>query len=70
MDTEYSHYMGGGITGLQQATNLLMNNGAVGFGYFDYEPSSNSNNGANVNNTTNAASILPVLQPYMKAYKW
>lgn len=70
MDTEYSHYLGGGLAGLQQATNLLVNGGSVGWGYFDYEPSSNSNSGCNVNNPTNAPSILSILKPYMNVYTW
>jgi hypothetical protein len=70
MDTEYSQTLGGGLSGLQEGTNLLNTYGAVGWGFFDYEASSNSSNGSNVNNQTNAAQILPILQPYMKAYKW
>jgi len=65
MDTEYSHYLGGGLSGLQQGTNALVNNGAIGWGYFLYDASSNSDNGANVNNASNKSSILAILQPYM-----
>jgi len=70
MDTEHSHCLGGGFAGLQQATTLLVNYNNVGWGYFVYEYSGNSDNTANVNNPTYGASILPILQPYMASYTW
>ena len=70
MDTEHSHCLGGGFAGLQQATTMLVNYNNVGWGYFVYEASVNSDNTANVNNPTYGASILPILQPYMALFTW
>jgi hypothetical protein len=65
MDTEYSHVQGGGFSGLQQGTNLLVQYGAVGWGYFEFDAPNNSDSTCNVNNAANQPSILAVLQPYM-----
>jgi hypothetical protein len=65
MDTEYSHVQGGGFTGLQQGTDLLVQYGNVGWGYFEFDAPNNSDSTCNVNNAANKPSILAVLQPYM-----
>jgi len=67
MDTEYSHCLGGGLTGLQQGTGIIVKYNAVGWGYFDFESSNNAQNGANVNNPSYRTGILNILQPYMLA---
>jgi hypothetical protein len=65
MDTEGSAYQGGSLSQWASYCNQC---NFVGWGYFLFDAANNADNGANVNNPSNQAAILSVLQPYMLAY--
>jgi hypothetical protein len=54
-----------GYTGVSNAVSLMAQYNAVGWGYFCYDSSPYKEGNWNINNPTNAASLLPILQPIM-----
>jgi hypothetical protein len=70
IDTEYSTAGNNdqsppGYTGVSNAISLMTQYNAVGWGYFCYDSSSSKEGNWNINNPTNSASLLPLLQPAM-----
>lgn len=67
IDTEFSTAVGGTYSGLQTAIQTMTQTGISGWGYFCYNAPSGSDYSSNwcINNPTNQATLLSMLQPYM-----
>ena len=65
IDTEFSTAVGGTYSSLDYAVSLLAQYNSTGWGYFCYDSSSTAEGNYNINNPSNAASILPILQSIM-----